>query len=113
MTWSVVEVSESGYCSPHLHISRSPTTTTTSGFGSGCLADHQLHAAASERTSSRENLSTPTNIGSYSRTHQVLQDTFPKHRIHIERQPYTRPTQTSLFGNLDRKPGEVDLVLTP
>jgi hypothetical protein len=56
-----------------------------------------------------------TGVGviTYYTTHQVLQDVFPRHRLRIERQPYTRPTQTSLFGDQDRKSGEVDFVMTP
>ncbi len=74
-----------------------------------------VFASAAELLSPKAVIYVRTGLGvvTYYTTHQVLQDTFPKHRIHIERQPYTRPTQTSLFGNLDRKPGEVDLVLTP
>lgn len=46
-------------------------------------------------------------------TQQVLQDVFPRYRLRAERQPYTRPTQTSLFGDQEKKVGEVDLVMRP
>jgi hypothetical protein len=56
---------------------------------------------------------TGLGVVTYYTTYQVLQDVFPRHRLRIERQPYTRPTQTRLFGDSGRKAGEVDLVLTP
>jgi hypothetical protein len=47
----------------------------------------------------------------YSTTKRVLKDVFTKKRLTSVARPYTRPTQTSLFGNAGRAEGEVDLIL--
>jgi hypothetical protein len=45
-------------------------------------------------------------------TEEVLLETFPKKHLSIIPKPFSRPTQTSLFGDFKLKPGEVDIVLT-
>lgn len=46
-------------------------------------------------------------------TVHVIKDTWPDHRVvSIENQP-SKPTQTSLFGDKTKKPGEVDLIVLP
>lgn len=47
----------------------------------------------------------------YDPTRAALRAAFPKHRIVRRLRPFKRPTQTSLFGDSRRKPGEVDLIL--
>lgn len=49
----------------------------------------------------------------YQTTLQILKDVFPDKKILRTKQPFTRPTQTHLFGDRSYKPGEVDLVLEP
>jgi hypothetical protein len=56
---------------------------------------------------------TGLDVVTYYTTYQVLRDVFPKHRLNVRREPYTQPTQTSLFGDSSKKVGEVDLVMTP
>lgn len=48
----------------------------------------------------------------YETTIAVLSEVFPHHAIREVDRPYTRPTQTHLFGDQASKTGEVDLVLT-
>jgi len=55
---------------------------------------------------------TGLGIVTFESTVEVLQDIFPKHRLNRLLRPYTRPTQTSLFGDSEKKAGEVDLVMT-
>jgi hypothetical protein len=55
-----------------------------------------------------------TGLGAftYETTVDVLREVFPRHHLRQEARPYTRPTQTSLFGDVGMKAGEVDLVMT-
>jgi hypothetical protein len=46
-------------------------------------------------------------------TRNALNSAFPAKRVNEVRQPYSRSTQTSLFGDKSTKPGEIDLILTP
>jgi hypothetical protein len=55
---------------------------------------------------------TGLGVVTFESTVEVLKSTFPKHRLLQLAQPYTRPTQTSLFGDSGKKVGEVDLVMT-
>src|SRR6185312_13441365 len=48
----------------------------------------------------------------YTITEDALRAAFPRHRVQRRRQPYTRPTQTKLFGDSEDKLGEIDLILT-
>lgn len=45
-------------------------------------------------------------------TNEVLRATFPGRRIRMKEQPFTRPTQTSLFGDDSVKAGEVDFIIS-
>lgn len=45
-------------------------------------------------------------------TEEVLRKAFPCKQIHVQPMPFQRRPQTVLFGDLEPKPGEVDLVLT-
>jgi hypothetical protein len=47
-----------------------------------------------------------------STTIAVLREVFPHHRIHRKSRPCTAPTQTGLFGHVEPKVGEVDLILS-
>jgi hypothetical protein len=49
----------------------------------------------------------------FSTTVEVLRGVFPDRQLQYRSRPYTRPTQTKLFGHGEPKVGEVDLVLTP
>jgi len=43
----------------------------------------------------------------------ALRTAFPRHTMSSSARPFTRPTQTRLFGDHTQKVGEMDLVLTP
>ncbi len=47
----------------------------------------------------------------FSTTLAVLEEVFPAWSIETTRQPFTKSTQTALFGDAELKPGEVDIVL--
>jgi hypothetical protein len=47
----------------------------------------------------------------YGPTRAALRKAFPQHRIYRRLRPFTRPTQTSLFGDHREKAGELDLIL--
>lgn len=49
----------------------------------------------------------------YSTTRRVLKEIFREKTLTSVARPYTRPTQTSLFGDPGRAEGEVDLILRP
>jgi hypothetical protein len=55
-----------------------------------------------------------TGLGAFTfeTTLDVLRAVFPNHRMRQMARPYSRPTQTSLFGDSGSKAGEVDLVMT-
>lgn len=44
-------------------------------------------------------------------TEEILRRLFPHKEMEIIERPYTKRTQTSLFGDVQTKPGEVDIVL--
>jgi hypothetical protein len=46
-------------------------------------------------------------------TKRALSVAFPRHGLQETDRPYSRPTQTSLFGDSSPKDGEVDLVMFP
>lgn len=48
----------------------------------------------------------------FKTTKRLLSKYFPKHNLRIKRQPVDRAkTQTQLFGDRTRKPGEIDIIL--
>jgi hypothetical protein len=47
----------------------------------------------------------------YSITHRVLAEVFPKKRMRAVARPFSKPTQTSLFGPEPEVSGEIDLIL--
>jgi DNA methylase len=47
----------------------------------------------------------------FDATLTCLRELFPNHQLHLRPQPYTRPTQTTLFGDFGEKTGEMDIVL--
>jgi hypothetical protein len=49
----------------------------------------------------------------YEPTRAALRKAFPRHRIYRHLRPFKRPTQTSLFGDHQKKAGELDLILRP
>jgi DNA methylase len=44
-------------------------------------------------------------------TAEVLREVFPSRQLRYKYRPYTRPTQTTLFGHAEPKIGEMDLVI--
>jgi hypothetical protein len=45
-------------------------------------------------------------------THEVLREAFPKWREETICRPYSKQTQTALYGDKSKKPGEKDIILT-
>lgn len=54
---------------------------------------------------------TGSRAATYEATTSALYEVFPDHSLIVQDRPYTRPTQTRLFGDHEPKLGEVDLVL--
>jgi hypothetical protein len=69
----------------------------------GCSAVMARNAAIYVRTDARE-FTLETTLG-------ALRKHFPKRRLRVVRRPLARQTQTGLFGDRTRKPGEVDILL--
>lgn len=46
-------------------------------------------------------------------TIEALQSAFPHKQLQEERRPIYKQTQTALFGDSSKKPGEVDIIMTP
>lgn len=69
---------------------------------------------ASELMSSDSIIYVRTGLGkvTFDATLEALQTVFPTHRLDTTLRPYSRPTQTKLFGDSGIKPGEVDIVMT-
>ncbi|MET7401187.1 DNA methyltransferase [Dactylosporangium sp. NPDC005572] len=71
--------------------------------------------AASSSTLSRKStvyVRTGSDPITLDATVAALRSAFPRHAVDQRKRPYTRPTQTSLFGDSSVKAGEVDLILT-
>ena len=49
----------------------------------------------------------------FETTHDVLRNTFPRKHLIVLGQPYSKATQTALYGDKAQKPGERDIVLLP
>lgn len=48
----------------------------------------------------------------FETTQEVLKSVFPKWREKIVNRPYSKQTQTALYGDKSKKPGEKDIILT-
>lgn len=46
-------------------------------------------------------------------TIEILRDVFPQQKMEILSQPFSKDTQTALFGDKSKKPGEVDIIMYP
>ena len=44
-------------------------------------------------------------------TVEALQNAFPGKKMTVRRRPFKNSTQTALFGDKNKKPGEIDIVL--
>lgn len=55
---------------------------------------------------------TDARLFTFTSTLNALLLAFPKKTIQIVLQPYQKKTQTSLFGDHEDKPGEIDIILT-
>ncbi len=75
------------------------------GVFDACAEGLNRNAVIYVRTDARE--------FTYNTTLEVLQATFPSKRLHIQGCPYTKATQTALYGDKAEKPGEVDIILFP
>jgi hypothetical protein len=49
----------------------------------------------------------------YKTTIRILKEVFPEKEVTIIPQPFTKSTQTALFGDKSQKPGEIDIILRP
>lgn len=49
----------------------------------------------------------------YETTLAALRDSFPDKRLTIVPRPFSKQTQTALFGDKAQKPGEIDIILRP
>lgn len=54
-----------------------------------------------------------TDARNFTRTTtlEVLQKCFPTHKVEVKAKPFKNRTQTELFGDTSKKPGEVDIIL--
>ena len=48
----------------------------------------------------------------FETTKDVLREIFPKKKMRIYKRPFSGPTQTALFGDKSKKPGEMDIILS-
>lgn len=48
----------------------------------------------------------------FKTTKEILKRHFPRHNFTIQKKPFLNKTQTELFGDKSKKPGEVDIILT-
>lgn len=79
-------------------------TLLTSVFGAAARRMNE-EAIVVVRTDAREFTLTATI--------EALQVAFPNKQLHGERRPFKSQTQTALYGDSSKKPGEVDLVMIP
>jgi hypothetical protein len=85
--------------------SREGYTRLLSGIFTGCAPLLHPDAVVYVRTDARP--------FTFDTTARALMQAFPDKTIEAVPQPYTRQTQTALFGDDSEKPGEVDLILLP
>jgi hypothetical protein len=76
---------------------------------------HEGFGAAAEHMSDESVVYVRTDARSFTleATVAALTDAFPEKALHTQARPAPAQSQTSLFGDLSTKPGEVDLVMTP
>lgn len=55
---------------------------------------------------------TDARPATFEMTYQVLSECFPRWRKTVFQRPFSRQTQTALYGDKSKKPGEVDIVLS-
>lgn len=78
---------------------------------SGLLYNTFLAAAEIMKRGAVVYVRTDARSFTFHTTVAALQTAFPRKRMTIVRRPYTKSTQTALFGDTADKPGEIDLVL--
>lgn len=54
---------------------------------------------------------TDARILTYNTTLEILHSCFPQWKEQLIKQPYTKKTQTALYGDKSDKPGEIDIIL--
>ncbi len=54
---------------------------------------------------------TDARTNTFEITREILKECFPDWRMRVAEQPYKRQTQTALYGDKSKKPGEKDIVL--
>lgn len=70
---------------------------------SGCAEIMETRATIYVRTDARQ-FTRETTL-------EVLHDVFPQKSIDIVSQPFKKNTQTALFGDKSKKPGEIDIIM--
>ncbi|MBE9079898.1 site-specific DNA-methyltransferase [Romeria aff. gracilis LEGE 07310] len=85
--------------------SRSDYCSLLAGVFGGAALRMKEEAVVVVRTDARE--------FTLNATIEALKAAFPNKQIFEERRPFVGQTQTSLYGDHSRKPGEVDLVMLP
>lgn len=75
----------------------------------------QVFASCAEVMSSTAFVYVRTDARQFTRntTINVLQETFPQKRMTLISRPFSKTTQTALYGDKEQKPGEVDIILRP
>jgi hypothetical protein len=73
-----------------------------------------VFSASAEILSPNSTIYVRTGLGrvTLDATIEALQEAFPKHEMLQKPQPYSQPTQTSLFGDFGKKAGEIDIIMT-
>jgi len=47
----------------------------------------------------------------FNTTLEILKNCFPEHEVSIKPKPFKKKTQTELFGDTSKKPGEIDIIM--
>jgi len=73
-----------------------------------------VFGSASKLMAERSTIYVRTGLGEVTldATLRALREVFPDHRLDTTMQPYSKPTQTRLFGDSSVKAGEIDVVMT-
>lgn len=73
----------------------------------------KVFSRCAESMESRATIYVRTDARQFTRetTLEVLRNVFPQKSLKIESQPFKKNTQTALFGDKSKKPGEIDIIM--
>jgi len=73
----------------------------------------KVFRGCAEIMESRATIYVRTDARQFTRetTIEILRDIFPQKSIEIVSQPFSKDTQTALFGDKSKKPGEIDIIM--